>query len=210
MKRCWSQTRWHFQLTKGFDIYSPVTLAGGTYVTVPPRWSETPLHSWQTRPAARFGAKFISLADHSGSCGFKLKQETLGWIGGGFPSVASAEGKWAITTARMGRRTQQQRIGYLEPCGENIEVLKTWNIRLWGTKKTSRDGGSRCFTRSTFALLKCSSKFSFHSWQWCSYLTFISNEEDCGPKRRYDRTSTEMQTDVRFPVPAGTAQLCQI
>jgi len=39
--------------------------------------------------------------------------------------VASAEGKWAITTARMGRRTQQQRIGYLEPCGENIEVLKT-------------------------------------------------------------------------------------
>lgn len=39
--------------------------------------------------------------------------------------MVSAEGKRAITTARMERRRQQQGTCYLEPRGENVEALKT-------------------------------------------------------------------------------------
>lgn len=42
--------------------------------------------------------------------------------------MASAEGKWAITEVRMGRRRQQQRTYYLEPRGENVKVLKTLEV----------------------------------------------------------------------------------
>lgn len=102
MKCCWAQTRWHFQLTEGFDICSPVTLAE--------RWIYGP--SLEVTDPQQLAAETGCSCQHRihQLCWlpcwlwFKAKPGDLRAEAEGESSVASAEGKWAITPAGRGGR----------------------------------------------------------------------------------------------------------
>ena len=124
----------------------------------------------------------------------KLNQETSGWSGGGVPSVASAEGKGAITTARMERRREQQRTCYLSwtTWWTRRGFKDTWNITFWGTRKppemvASREDNSTKYTRITTSLPDASPAELSLYWNVCLasasipgsdgvYLAFISDK----------------------------------
>lgn len=126
MKRCWAQTWWHFQLMKGFDICSPVTLAGGMNSWPSPQRSQTH-SSWQMKLAAHVSTEFISSADCPAGRGSELDQE--GWSSGG-ALCGLCWGEMAITPASRGGHCRKDNLSSAMWCTCWMRIRDTWNIRF--------------------------------------------------------------------------------
>lgn len=80
--------------------------------------------SQQRRPAACFSAKFLSLADHPGSCSLSKPRRSPAeqW---GSPLYGLCRAETSNSHSKQGKRRRQQRTCCLDPHGERNEVLKT-------------------------------------------------------------------------------------
>lgn len=195
VKSCWAQTRWHFQLMKGFDICSPVTLAAGM--------NSWPFPGGHRPTAASRWDWLLTSVQNSAALLQSWSRSPQGWSSGR-ALCGLCWGERGKNPSEQ-RRTLSKRKIHLQPCGARVEwgLKDTWNIifcETWKPAKVCACRGdnsdkqdchlsSGCFSRLALKCVSCLTPEVMEPMPLSA-----ATKEDCGPKAGEMRTCMDTHT----------------